>query len=161
MALAPGSTPPVLLVAFTTDVGLATLQGLSPSGYSFISVDAGHLAADVAHDLAMIEPLTGERTVVAADDVFNPKTPGVMEGLCRHFIARPDSVLAPFAWAGNKLFLCHRATHPTLLAYVHGLLNNAATPSYIVKTRAGRAQNHALAFVPSLFGHEILAFEWM
>jgi len=160
MALAPGSTPPLLLVAFTADVELGTLQGLSPSGYSFISVDAGHLAADVAHDLVMIEPLTGEHTIIAADDVFNPQTPGVMEGLCRHFIAHPDTVLAPFAWAGNKLFLCHRAMHPTLLAYVHGLLQDPAAPAYVVKSRAVHAQNQGLAFAPSLFGHELLAFEW-
>ncbi len=161
MALAPGSTPPVLLVAFTAEIELATLQRLSPGGYSFISMDAGHLAADVAHDLAMIEPLTGERTVIAVDDVFNPQTPGVMEGLCRHFIAHPDSVLAPFAWAGNKLFVCHRATHPTLLAYVHGLLDDPAAPTYIAKSRVLRDHNQALAFAPALFGHEMLAFEWM
>ncbi len=161
MALAPGSTPPILLVAFTAEVELGTLQGFSPQGYSFISVDAGHLAADVAYDLAMIEFLTGERTIIAADDVFNPRTPGVMEGLCRHFIAYPDTVLAPFTWAGNKLFLCHRAMHATLLAYVHSLLQDPAAPSYIAKSRALCAENQRLAFAPSLFGHEILAFEWM
>lgn len=160
MAHAPRSTPPTLLVAFTVDVEPATLQTLSPGGYSFISLDAGHLAADVAHDLTMVELLTGERTIIAADDVFNPQTPGVMEGLCRYFVTHPGSVLAPFAWAGNKLFLCHWVMHPTLLAHMHGLLQEPAAPAYIAKTRVLRAQNQTLAFAPSLFGYEILAFEW-
>ncbi len=160
MALAPGSAPPTLIVAFTADVDVDTLRGLSPGGYSFISVDAGHLAADVTADLALVGQLTTERTVIAADDVFNPQTPGVMEGLCRHFAADPGTVLAPFAWAGNKLFLCHRGTHATLLAHVHGLLNDPAAPPYIAKSRAVHAHNRRLGFAPSLFGYEVFAFEW-
>ena len=160
-ALAPGSAPPTLIVAYTADVEAGTLCGLSPGGYSFISVDAGHLAADVAADLALVGQLATERTVIAADDVFNPQTPGVMEGLCRYFAANPRTVLAPFAWAGNKLFLCHWETHATLLAYVHGLLNDPAAPLYIAKSRATHAHNQRLGFAPSLFGYEIFAFEWM
>ena len=159
-ALAPGSAPPTLIVAFTADVTLGTLRDLSPGGYSFIGVDAGHLAADVAADLALVEPLVAEHTVIAADDVFNPQTPGVMEGLCRHFAAHPRTVLAPFAWAGNKLFLCHWETHATLLAYVHGLLDDPAAPSYVAKSRASHAHNQRLGFAPALFGYEVFAFEW-
>ena len=159
-ALAPASAAPTLIVAFTADVDVDTLRGLSPGGYSFISVDAGHLAADVAADLALVGQLTAERTIVAADDVFNPQTPGVMEGLCRHFAADSGTVLAPFAWAGNKLFLCHRKTHATLLAHVHGLLNDPAASAYIAKSRAVRAHNHRLGFTPALFGYEVFAFEW-
>ncbi len=160
-ALAPGGEPPTLLVAFTADVDLRTLRGLSPGGYSFISVDAGHLAADVQADLAMVGQLVTEHTIIAADDVFNPQTPGVMEGLCRYFAAHPRTVLAPFAWAGNKLFLCHWETHATLLAYVHGLLHDPAAPPYVAKSRAAYAHNQRLAFAPSLFGYEMFAFEWM
>ncbi len=159
-ALAPGSATPTLLVAFTADVDAGTLRDLGPGGYSFISVDAGHLAADVAADLALIEPLTAEHTVIAADDVFNPQTPGVMEGLCRHFAAHPRTVLAPFAWAGNKLFLCHWETHATLLDHVRGLLDDPDAPSYVAKSRAAHAHNQRLGFAPALFGYEILAFEW-
>lgn len=160
-ALAPGSAPPTLIVAFTADVDLRTLRGLSPGGYSFISVDAGHLASDVQADLAMAGQLATERTIIAADDVFNPQTPGVMEGLCRYFAAHPRTVLAPFAWAGNKLFLCHWETHATLLAHVHGLLHDPAAPPYIARSRATYAHNQRLAFAPSLFGYEVFAFEWM
>ncbi len=159
-ALAPGSALPTLVVAFTADVDAGTLRGLSPGGYSFISVDAGHLAADVAADLALVGQLTAERTIIAADDVFNPQTPGVMEGLCRHFAADPGTVLAPFAWAGNKLFLCHRETHPTLLAHVRGLLDDPAAPPYIAKSRAVHAHNQRLGFAPALFGYGVFAFEW-
>jgi SAM-dependent methyltransferase len=160
-ALAPGSAVPTLIVAFTADVEIGTLRGLSPGGYSFISVDAGHLAADVKADLAMVGQLTTEHTIIAADDVFNPQTPGVMEGLCRHFAADPRTVLAPFAWAGNKLFLCHWETHATLLAYVRDLLYDPAAPPYIAKSRATHAHNQRLGFAPSLFGYEVFAFEWM
>lgn len=159
-ALAPGSAAPTLIVAFTADVDAGALRDLSPGGYSFISVDAGHLAADVAADLALVGQLTAARTIIAADDVFNPKTPGVMEGLCRHFAVDPGTVLAPFAWAGNKLFLCRREMHPTLLAYVHGLLDDPAAPPYIAKSRAAHAHNQRLGFAPALFGYEIFAFEW-
>lgn len=159
-ALAPGSAPPTLIVAFTADVRLGTLRDLSPGGYSFISVDAGHLAADVAADLALVEPLVAEHTVIAADDVFNPQTPGVMEGLCRHFAAHPRTVLAPFAWAGNKLFLCHWEAHATLLVYVRGLLDDPAAPPYIAKSRVVHAHNQRLGFAPALFGYEVFAFEW-
>ena len=117
-------------------------------------IDAGHLAAD----LVLIEPWMAERTVAAA--VFNPQTLGVMEGLCRHFAANPRIVLAPFAWASNKPFLCHWQTHATLLAHVHGLLDDPAAPAYIAKSRAARARNQGLGFAPALFGYEIFAFEW-
>jgi len=164
MALAPGSPPPTLLVAFTADIGADALRRLCPGGYSFISVDAGHLATDVAHDLALVEALLGERTIVAADDAFNAQTPGVMEGLCRHFTGHPGTALAPFAWAGNKLFLCHRTAHPASLAYIHGAVQDsvqdgAALP-YIAKSRALHAHNRRLGFAPSLFGYEMFAFEW-
>ncbi len=158
--MAPGSSPPMMLVAFTADVEATALRALCPGGYSFISVDAGHLAAEVAHDLALAESLLGARTIVAADDLFNAQTPGVMEGLCRYFTGNPDTTLAPFAWAGNKLFLCHRATHPALLAYVHDLLQDPPAPSYIARSCALHAHNRQLGFVPSLFGYEMLAFEW-
>ena len=98
--------------------------------------------------------------MVAADDVFNPQTPGVMEGLCRHFAAHPRTVLAPFAWAGNKLFLCHWEAHATFLAYVHGLLDDPDAPPYVAKSRAAHARNQRLCFAPALFGYEVFAFEW-
>ena len=159
-ALAPGSMPPTLLVAYTRDIGTGALRELCPGGYSFISVDAGHLAPDVTHDLSLAETLIGERTIIAADDAFNPQTPGVMEGLCRYFIDNPATALAPFAWAGNKLFLCHWHMHPTLLALVHDALRDTAALPYVEKSRAMHAHNQRLDFRPSLFGYEILAFEW-
>jgi len=161
MAMAPASERPTLLVAFTAAVGADTLRELCSGGYSFISVDAGHLAVDVAHDLGLVERLIGHGTIVAADDAFNPQTPGVMEGLCRHFMGGPDRLLAPFAWAGNKLFLCHHAVHPAWLARVHGLLEDPGAPSYVEKSRMLHARHRQLAFTPSLFGYEMLAFEWM
>ena len=165
MAMAPGSAPPTLLVSFTADVGADALRELCPAGYSFISIDAGHLATDMAHDLALVEALVGEWTIVAADDAFNAQTPGVMEGLCRYFIGKPGTALAPFAWAGNKLFLCHRSMHPVLLAYVHDMLRQPAASSYaamsyIAKSAELHAHNRLLGFTPSLFGYEILPFEW-
>ena len=160
MAMAPGSTPPTLLVAFTADVGVDALRALCPGGYSFVSVDAGHTAGDVLHDLALAELLLGERTIVAADDVFNAQTPGVMEGLARYFLGNPGTALAPFASAGNKLFLCHRAMHPATLACVHEMLEDPAALPYIAKSRTLHAQNRQLRFAPSLFGYETFAFDW-
>ena len=159
-ALAPGSVPPTLLVAYTRDIGAGALRELCPDGYSFISVDAGHLAPDVMHDLGLAEKLLGERTIIAADDAFNPQTPGVLEGLCRYFAGNPGTALAPFAWAGNKLFLCHWHMHPTLLALVHDSLQDTAALPYIEHSRAMHAHNQRLDFRPSLFGYELFAFAW-
>ena len=159
MARAPGSTAPTLLVAFTADVGADALRALCPGGYSFISVDAGHLADDVLHDLALAEALLGERTIVAADDVFNAQTPGVMEGMARYFLGT-GTALAPFASAGNKLFLCHRVMHTATLARVHAMLEDPAALPYIAKSRAVHEHNRTLRFAPSLFGYEVFAFDW-
>lgn len=158
-AMAPDAVVPAILIAFTTDIDAPALQAQSPGGYSFISVDAGHLVEDVMHDLQLIEPLIGRHTIVAADDAFSAPMPGVTEGLFRHLL-RPDRVLTPLAYAGNKLFLCHREQHAAYLAYLHWLLRDPGAPSYIVKTARRQQADAALRYAPSLFGHEIIPFDW-
>ena len=157
-ALAPGASPPTLIAAVAADVDIDTLRGLGPGGYSFISVNAGRLAEDVAAGLAIAGQLAAEHTAVAVADVFNPQVPGVTEGLCRHFAANPGTTLAPFAWAGNTLFLCHRAAHGAVLSYVHGLLRDPVAPPYIAKSRETFARNERLCSAPALFGYEIVVF---
>ncbi|MBC7801773.1 MAG: hypothetical protein H7Z10_14220, partial [Gemmatimonadaceae bacterium] len=160
VGMAPAGPPPTLLVAFTADVDAPTLRALSPGGYSFISVDAAHVMEDVGRDLLLVEALMGEHTIVAADDAFSAPLPGVSEALFRHFIGQPDRLMAPVAWAGNKLFLCHRARHPATLAHLHRLIDDADAPGYLQKTRVVRQHNRDVAFTPMLFGYEMIGFSW-
>ena len=157
---APRAGQPTLVTSWTRDVDPASLRSFSPGGYSFISVDAGHEAPDVEHDLGLAEAVMSDRAVVAADDVFNPKVPGVVEGLCRYFLRNPETRLAPFACCGNKLFLCNASSHHLYLAYVKWMLANIKGSSYISKSADLNSQNERGGFRPALFGHEIVTFDW-
>lgn len=155
-----GMVTPTLLVAFTHQLEAQQLRAYCPPGYSFISVDAGHEAHDVRNDLGLSETLMSEHAIIAADDVFNPQVPGVVEGLCQYFADHPNTDLRPFANCGNKLFLCRKAMHPIYLAYMHWLLDNKKDHSYLVKSASLRQSNRQADFVPKLFGAEIISFEW-
>jgi predicted O-methyltransferase YrrM len=157
--VAPRSREPILVWAFTTEVTQSSLLSHSARGYDFISIDAGHEADDVAHDVALAESLMTDGAILAADDVYNQKIPGVMEGLCRHF-HHSNCDLAPFAWSGNKLFFCKSAMHPLYLSYTNWLMNLPECPSYMSKTKITQDQNAESRFVPKLFSYTIVPFEW-
>ena len=50
---APDVTPPLIIRARTRDVDASALLAHCPGGYSFVSVEAGHEADDVAGDMAL------------------------------------------------------------------------------------------------------------
>lgn len=74
----------------------------------FISIDGDHASDAVQNDLRLADALLTDDGVVAADDFLNPIAIGVTEGICS-FFQRRDHNLVPFAYAGNKLFLCRPA----------------------------------------------------
>lgn len=88
----------------------------------FVSIDGSHEAGPVLSDLTLADQVLDEAGIVAVDDALNPLTLGVVEGLGRFFIAKPNMV--PFLYAANKLFLCrpsHLATYQSsVMAYLDG-----------------------------------------
>ncbi len=153
-------TPPLIIQARTQDVDASLLLAHCVGGYSFVSVDAGHEADDVASDMALAASVLSRGGIVALDDAFNPALPGVAEGLFRYFRAAEDSKLAPFATCGNKLFLCRPEMHATYLAYAAWLLTQGHEAEYLAKSRKRNLGNRAILFVPSLSGREIVAFDY-
>lgn len=65
------------------------------------SVDGGHTAELVEHDMMTAADSLATGGIVIADDVFNAAWPGVAEGTFRFLSARPD--LVPFAVGFNKV----------------------------------------------------------
>jgi hypothetical protein len=75
----------------------------------FASIDGSHLAEDVIFDLNKTSEFGTDDLVVALDDFFNPRHPGVSEAYFKHaFMNGNSSSLAPFAYATGKLFLCRK-----------------------------------------------------
>jgi hypothetical protein len=102
-------TEPTFIRSFTRDLDVDALRRHSPEGFSFIHVDGGHEADDVQTDLELADRLLAPTGVVAVDDVFNPLTAGVAEGLFSWF--RTPRNLVAFVIAGNKTFFCRQTTH--------------------------------------------------
>ncbi|HEY0203996.1 MAG TPA: methyltransferase domain-containing protein [Acetobacteraceae bacterium] len=157
---APGVTPPLIMQARTRDMDVSVLQAHCIGGYSFVSVDAGHEADDVASDMALAASVLSQGGIVALDDAFNPALPGVADGLFRYFGAAEDFKLAPFATCGNKLFLCRPEMHETYLAYAAWLLTQGHDAEYLAKSRERDLGNRSLLFIPRLSGREIVAFDY-
>ncbi len=157
---APDVTPPLIIQARTRDMDASLLLAHCPGGYSFVSVDAGHEADDVASDMALAASALSRGGVIALDDAFNPMLPGVAEGLFRYFHTAGDSKLVPFATCGNKLFLCRPEMHATYLAYAAWLLTQGHEAEYLAKSREYDFGNRGLLFIPHLSGREIVAFDY-
>ncbi len=75
----------------------------SPS--RLFSVDGGHTADCVLHDLMLADGHSADHGVVIADDVFNECWPEVSVAF-HAFLQGPDCNLRPFAITPNKVFLC-------------------------------------------------------
>ena len=159
LGAAPGVTPPLIIQARTQDMDASRLLAHCLGGYSFVSVDAGHEADEVASDMALAASVLSRGGIVALDDAFNPALPGVAEGLFQYFRAAENSELAPFATCGNKLFLCRPEMHATYLAYAAWLLTQCHEAEYLTKTRERDLGNRGLLFIPRLAGQEIVTFD--
>jgi hypothetical protein len=70
----------------------------------FFSVDGGHTAELTENDIRIAEAAVADDGVVAVDDVFNERWPGVVEGLLR-YLDGGAPILVPCAIGGNKVFL--------------------------------------------------------
>ncbi len=72
------------------------------------SVDGGHTADVVAHDLALMADGLAEHGVIVLDDYFTAEFPGVSEGAARFLLARPGAVV-PFAVGDSRMLFCRPA----------------------------------------------------
>lgn len=154
-----GSTDNVTLIGgYTHEVSLDKLRSLCPSGYSFISVDAGHDAADVEHDSKMADALMTEPGVAAFDDIYNAVTPGVAEGFFKYMNGGRRN-LAPFATCGNKVFVCRPAHHSKYYGFCKELARNIqqAAPE-LSRTLDQLSANEANSWSPTLCGYEVIPF---
>jgi hypothetical protein len=148
-----------LIGAFTAELDVADLAARAPRGYSFISVDAGHDAADLVTDVALAARLLSDGGIAALDDIFNAVTPGVAEGVFRFFGTHPDTDLAPFATGGNKTFFCRRSRHPQFYAFAGELAHRAEAEFPALRgTTALTAGNTSAGWTPRLLGFEVVPF---
>lgn len=101
---------PSLLRLIERDSALVTPHDLLKAGeskYQFFSVDGDHTLDGCWKDLKLVEQVLAEGGIVAVDDFPNMSCPGVIEAVTR-YLSQPESLLAPFLAAGNKLFLAHQ-----------------------------------------------------
>ena len=73
-----------------------------------LSIDGGHLAQIVRHDLMTGSEAICDGGVIILDDYFNPEFPGVSEGVNSFFHADNRGRLVPFFVAMNKIYLTTR-----------------------------------------------------
>jgi hypothetical protein len=126
--------------------------------YRFISIDAGHTAPLVLHDLETTYPTLREGGIMALDDIYNPIVPGVVEGIARFFVQRKPA-LAPFAYGFNKLFVTTPGFHAKYLREAERFLEETPWLATHERTMRNRSDNRSNQFTPELFGYEILAFD--
>ncbi len=148
-----------MIGSYTRDLDLETVRAMCPAGFSFISVDAGHERADAALDLDIAVALAAPGAVIAIDDAFNPRTPGVNEALARHLAREGTGGLLPFASGGNKLFATTtEAARQLYLAYCHWLMDTRHDVAFVAESARVRGLNRTHRFVPEYFGYELATF---
>jgi hypothetical protein len=146
-----------LLAGLTTQVSKDELKGFSPNGYRFISIDAGHDADSVFHDLCLSESLLSEQGVIAVDDFFNPLTPGVSEGFfCWMLNAGGSQKFSVAAYCGNKAFVVRKKYHNHYFKFLKKLVLD---DEYSDLLQAGKNifhRNIENGYIPIFLGEEYL-----
>jgi hypothetical protein len=95
------------------------VKELAGGGIRLFSVDGGHSAEIVAHDMETAADSLVDGGIVIADDVFNQAWPGVQEGTYR-FLTTHDR-LVPFAIGFNKTLFTTRESADTYLEAIDRL----------------------------------------
>jgi hypothetical protein len=139
-------------------LGTDSLAPLLPNRPSLISVDGGHDAPCVIHDMGLAAGLMAGGGFVSADDVFNFSTPGVAEGMAKFLCAVDDRGLAAFALCYNKLFLCDREFHAEYLRASLEFLEENAETEFGRRTLQRREENREMGWEPRYFGSRVAVF---
>jgi hypothetical protein len=133
----------------------------------FLSVDAGHAVENVLNDLALSAQILLPGGIIAIDDAFSHHTPGVIEGVCRYFLAQgilervppQEHSLAPFAECYNKLFVT-TVSHADMYfgRTLQFVSETAEQYEFARNTLVNIRGNTANSFSTRLFGREIVCF---
>ncbi|KAG1673222.1 hypothetical protein FOA52_013102 [Chlamydomonas sp. UWO 241] len=102
----------------STEMTTGRLCVLVPQRFRFLSIDGGHSRGTVYSDLAFAECQLADGGIAAVDDYSHAYWPGVHEGVVSYFNDHPDSRLAPFLLANNKLYITTKTHH---LRWLHAM----------------------------------------
>ncbi len=120
----------------------------------FASIDAGHDYEDVVNDLTLVDGLLTPGGIIALDDVFNPIVPGVTQGFCEYLRRSED--LKPFAFCGNKMFVCRPPRHATYREFVERLVSSSDEAIFAASS-AQLKRDREIGFTPHMFGVPVVA----
>lgn len=95
----------------STEMAPGRLCQLVPQRFRFLSVDGGHNHDIVYSDLKFAECQLADGGIASMDDYSHAYWPGVHEGVVRYFNDHPESRLAPFLLAHNKLYITTKTHH--------------------------------------------------
>ena len=115
------------------------------------SVDGGHTAAIVQHDLSVAAAGLADGGVIIADDYFNAEFPGVSEGAARFLLGCAGAII-PFAQGDSRMFLCHPALAPR-----YGAATRRAGGRHFVRTGQMWGGEVALFRTPRTLMHRVRA----
>jgi len=100
---------PILISADSRDLSSVSLIEAAGGQFRLFSVDGGHEAETVFHDLVIAAGALCAGGVILLDDFFNEGWPGVADGTCRFFASQKFPDFVPFAVAQNKVLIGARA----------------------------------------------------
>jgi hypothetical protein len=124
--------------------------------FRFVSIDGGHTAELVFHDLEVCTPVLREGGIIALDDLFNFLVPGVMEGINAYFL-RHKPALAPFAYCYNKLFVTTPEFHERYFREALRFVDEVTWLPTHERTLTNRRENAANRLTPTIFGYEVVS----
>ena len=145
-----------VIPADSRDMGVEDLRRLASGLYRFISVDAGHDADSVYQDAVNTSSVLHEDGVIAFDDVFNAKVPGVAEGLFRFLASNQGQTLAAFAHCGNKLFVTTERSYGRYLKLARATLQEVGARCVADDAMEVYQANVANNFRPEIRGRELV-----
>jgi hypothetical protein len=108
-----------------------TVQGIISQAEGRIrifSIDGGHSAEEVFHDLSLAAKTVLNGGILIVDDFFDEKWPGVAEGVCRYLLT-DNTALHPFAIFDDKMVFTNSIEAKGF--YLEGL--QSSQPKYIIK----------------------------
>jgi Methyltransferase domain len=91
------------------------------TGFTFCHIDGGHSASETLHDLSLCHDITVDEGLIALDDYFNPRYPGVGEGAIE-FMRRNPGALQPVAAGYNKVLFQKGGDVAKALTHFHSVL---------------------------------------
>ncbi len=124
----------------------------------FVSIDGGHTADVVFHDLYLSTAILKNGGIIAMDDIFNHSLPGVTQGLFEFILKGNGETLAPFAHCYNKLFLTTPDHYAEYYRKSFEILEEMKGYDTYQRTTVRIKEDQIANFVPQLFGYEVLCF---